>query len=132
MEENPLAADLRRELNRQIRLKLLGARGAGRVGRDDLVFGSPPKRRTRIPSLNRLDRLMHQVEVLPAGRRLTAAQIKVYRDLIVRIYRALLRFRWETQRLQHRARQEAYEARIGRLFLDSSDYVLENFLTGRR
>ena len=38
----------------------------------------------------------------------------------------------KVQESEHRARQERYPARVGRLFLDAPDDMLESFVIGRR
>lgn len=86
-----------------------------------------------MPNLSKLDALERQLREFPTRRRLlTIKQFATFTDTIRRLRRSVAGLTGQVRKYEHRARQAAYLARIGRLFLDAPDDVLERFILSRQ
>jgi hypothetical protein len=120
---NLLARDLAKTCKRLERLERLAARKG-------LVLAP---RRVHVPNLSKLDALERELREFPTRRRLlTIKQFATFMDVIRRLRRSVAGLAGRVRKCEHRARQAAYLARIGRLFLDAPDEVLESFIFNRR
>jgi hypothetical protein len=121
--KNPLARSLARHLRRLERLKKLSA------GRDFLF----QPQRVHVPNLSKLSVLEHELRELPTRRKLlTVKEFATYVDVLRRMQRCVAGLAAQVRGFQHLHRQEAYKARIGRIFLDAPDELLESFIVNRR
>jgi hypothetical protein len=113
------------ELRRQ-RLERLKMRAAAKG------FVIAPQR-VHPPNLAKLKSLERKLEMFPTRRRLLKrGEFRAYADALRRIQRAIFGLIHKIQNSEHRSRQERYLARVGRLFLDAPDDVLESFIVSRR
>jgi hypothetical protein len=113
--------DLRRQ-----RLERLKTR-AGKTG-----FVVAPER-IHAPDLAKLNALERELETFPTRRRLLKrSEFRVYANTLRRMQRTIAGLISRVRESGHRAREERYLARIGRLFLDAPDDVLESFIVSRR
>jgi hypothetical protein len=80
-----------------------------------------------------LDALERELREFPTRRRLlTIKQFATFTDTIRQLRRSVAGLTGQVRKYEHRARQAAYLARIGRLFLDAPDEVLERFILSRQ
>ena len=111
---------------RRQRLERLSARAAAKG------FVIAPQR-VHPPNLTKLQSLVRELETFPTRRRLLKrSEFRIYTDALRRMRRTQAGLIRKVEQAEHRGRQERYLARIGRLFLDAPDDVLESFIVGRR
>jgi len=119
---NFFARDLAQHFQRVDRLKRLASKKG-------IVFGPE---RVHLPNLAKLDALERELRTFPTRRRfLTVKQFPAYADALRRMRRTMAGLTEQMRKSQHRDRQEAYLARVGRLFLDAPPDVLESFILNR-
>jgi hypothetical protein len=89
-------------------------------------------RRVHTPSLSKLDALKRKLRDFPTRRRLlTIKEFTVYLDALHKMRRSVAGLAEQVHRQGHRNAQEAYLARVGRVFLDAPPAVLEEFIVNR-
>ncbi len=111
---------------RRQRLERLSARAAAKG------FVIAPQR-VHVPNLAKLKALERVLEAFPTRRRLLKrSEFRIYTDVLRPMRRVLAGLMGKVEQAAHRGRQERYLARIGRIFLDAPDEVLESFIVGRR
>jgi hypothetical protein len=99
------------------------------AGRDFVVA----PQRVYVPNLDKLSGLERELREFPTRRRLlTVKQFLTYADALRRMRRAVAGLAQRVRKSQHSEGQEAYLARIGRLFLDAPADVLAGFVLNRR
>jgi hypothetical protein len=86
-----------------------------------------------VPNLFKLNALGHELRAFPTRwRLLTVKEFQTYADAPLRTRLSVAGLAKQVRKSQHRDRQEAYLARIGRLFLDAPDDMLESLILNRR
>jgi hypothetical protein len=89
--------------------------------------------RVHAPHLAKLQSLVRELDTFPTRRRLLKrSEFRVYADALRQTRRAIAGLIRKVQKAEHCGRQERYLARVGRLFLDAPDDMLESFIIGRR
>jgi hypothetical protein len=126
LSDRSLGAYARQLELRRLRLERLKASSAKRG------FVVAPQR-VHAPNLAKLQTLEKELEVFPTRRiLLKRSEFRVYADALRRMRRTVSGLIRQVRECEHRSGQDRYLARIGRLFLDAPDEVLESFIVSRR
>lgn len=119
------------DYTRQLQLRRLGLeRLKARFAKNGFVVAP---QRVHSPNLTKLQALKRELETFPTRRRLLKrSEFRVYADALRRMQRTIAGLVRRVQKSGHRGMEERYLARIGRLFLEAPDDVLEAFIVSRR
>jgi len=119
--------DYARQLDRRReRIRRLTARFEGKG------FVEKP-RQVHVPKLAKLEAVEREIALVPTKRRLlTISQFRIYMDGLRQVRSAIAGLKREVQEVRHRARQDRYLVKLGRLVTDAPDDVFETFILSRR